>query len=324
LTLQLSLGYLKDIAFPTRDRFLPNASVGLDTGSELSFDIKVGNFLINIHDLPEIPRQQVELVTQRTPTDYSQFNNTAGVTVVWNVNNRLVSSLRYDHVNSFSLDSNADQLAGSTDQISGLVIYELSRALHVGLNANGSSVAYKAEFLNSSRNYQAGVFVDLKATDYLRIQATLGYQVGEFGDEGATGDTSNLGSFYGNISFTHDINAYVSQQLSFGHEAQLGTNSNYVELDYIRHQTQWQVLKGVRLATNCSFERAKESGGIFAQKINRYVGGVAIGFDVTRKLSCECQYNFTKRDAPDQQDVSGSQSLGYYENRVTIGLRYAF
>ena len=58
---------------------------------------------------------------------------------------------------------------------------------------------------------------------------------------------SDSNDFYANILLSHRINAAISQTLSAGHESQLGVNSNFVALNYVRHTATWNIINGVLL-----------------------------------------------------------------------------
>ena len=327
ITIQLGIGYLKDLGRPDRDTVLTSAGLGLANGSELSFDVKLGNFLVNFHDLPEIPQQQVDFITQRTSLGYSRFTNAAGLTILWNLNSRLAASVRYDHINTIGLSEDAKRLGSTDDRASLLLQYDLGDRAKIGVNTAGSSLTYNQRVLNDSNTYQFGGFVEYVLTDYIQVQATLGRQVGTYGSRGITSDASSLKSYYSNLSLLNNLNPYVRQSLSIGHEAQAGTASNFVEINYLRHQTQWEIVAGIRVSTFEFFEDAKESGGLFAQDIRRFGLGLSFGLDVTKKLNLQLEYSYTNRSGSGSRERDPrfveSESLDYYENRFTMEFRYA-
>ena len=66
-------------------------------GSELSLDLYAGDFWISLHDRVSITEDAYEDPTMVGNANYSQFQNTAGLTVTWDLN-KLVYRLGYDHV----------------------------------------------------------------------------------------------------------------------------------------------------------------------------------------------------------------------------------
>lgn len=323
LSIQFSLGYLWDMNREDQSRTLTNASLGLDSDAGISFDIKIGNFRINIHERPSIPRQQFDLITQRAPVQYAQFVNVAGVSVFWDMNSRVSASFRYDHFNSISLKSDVESLDQATEQFGASADFRANDSLTIGIQANGSIVKYDQEFLNDATNYSVGLSASLKASKAISIRGTMGYQVGRFGSSGETGDLSSTNDWYASVEIYHNINSYLSQSISIGRESQLGTASNSTEVTYLRHRLSLAIFQNAGLGTNLSIESAKESGGQFAQDIKLYQLGIFSYFSLSKRMTLSLQYRFLKRTS-DTATASPLGNLGYVENRLDMGLQYQF
>ena len=323
LTIELSLGYIWDLNRPDQSRALTNASVGLDSDAGISFDIKMGNFRINVHEKPSIPRQQFDLITQRNPIQYAQFTNLAGVSVFWDMNSRISASFQYDHFNSISLKSEVENLDQSADNFGASVSFRMSDSLSLGLQGNASIVKYSQPFLNDAKTYNVGATVLFKASRNISVRGAVGFQFGQFGSRGATGDSSGLNEWYANVDINHSINEYVTQVLSVGREAQLGTASNSTEVLYIRHRASLAILNRVSIGTTCSFESANESGGLFAQEFKFFQFGVFSYWSISKKIGLSLQYRFLKRDSSSAVGGADGQ-LDYIENRLDIGMQFIF
>jgi len=63
------------------------------------------------------------------------------------------------------------------------------------------------------------------------------------------------------VLVSHRINAVVRQSVSAGHESQLGVNSNYITLNYVRHTVSWNLIRNTLLSTEFFYEDADDSGG---------------------------------------------------------------
>ncbi len=320
LSIQLGLGYIWNLNRPELDRALTNASVGLDSDSGLSFDIKMGNFRINIFERPAIPRQQFDLITQRNPLQYSQFTNSAGISVFWDVNSRLAATMQYSHTNILALKSEAENLNQSSDMLGGSASYRFTDALSVGLQANASHVKYDRGFLNDSTNYSAGFTVTARTGRNMTVSLAGGYQGGQFGSGGAIGDGSGLGDWYLRVALAHNINRSLSQTISIGHESQLGTASNSTKIDYIRHQLNLNISRNFGIGGTLSYESAVESGGVFAQEFKLFQFGVFGYWSMSKKLGLTFSYRLVARESSGAQDaVEGV--LDYVENRIDLGLQ---
>src|ERR1043166_9061625 len=92
---------------------------------------------------------------------------------------------------------------------------------------------------------------------------------------------SGHSNVYANILIGHRINAMIRQTLAAGHETQLGVNSNYITLNYVRHTLTLNLIRGTILSTEFFFEDAEESGGIINEQFDRWGGAIALGYQLT-------------------------------------------
>ena len=323
LTINLGIGYLKDFANSDNDRVLPIASLSPNTNSGISLDLKVGKFLISVYDNPSVPQFQADAVTQRNQSQYRQFSNTAGITVLWNVNSRTNMSFRYDHSNAISLTSDKSTSDGSTDSFLASLSCTLSESLGIGVETGTEKKAYEGSLLNNGSTYHIGPFVDYKVSRYTRVQASAGYQIGDYGNNGNNEDASSLGGYYTNISIANELNSRLRHSLTFGHESQPGSISNYAINNYVRYQLNWDLVRGVNLGATASFEDIDESGGLFAEHFRNYSFGVYCGFMVTKHINISLLYAYAKRSALSESKSQGDP-LDYAENRISLHLGYSF
>jgi hypothetical protein len=328
LSLQAGIGYISYVNQSQPDRLLPIASAAINPDTGLSFNVKIGKFVINLHDRPEVPRFEVSAVTQRDQSQYNSFSNTAGVTILWDVNSRLTASLGYDHLNQIALSSSAQGSDQSTESFLSSLSYKLSDALGVGLEAGLSIIEYKEDLLNSGSDYHLGPVFQLRISDYLSLQGAFGYQGGSYDSSGQNGDTSELGSYYVNVGIHNNLNPWFSHALSIGHQAEQGVVSNFTESNYIHYQASWDIIRKVSLGFFASFTDAKESGGVLAEHIHYYEFGLSAGLQLTQKLFVSLVYQFTKRetttDGTQPTELTPDTNLAFNENRVSLRFGYTF
>src|SRR5207253_1607623 len=120
-----------------------------------------------------------------------------------------------------------------------------------------SNVVNYGRFENS-----AGVSV---LWDLNKAVATLGYDhylyISTNSDNtGSVFDSNDVRDYYANILISHRLNAYITQTLAAGHENQLGVNSNFITLNYVRHTVTWNIIRNTLLSTEVFFEDADDSG----------------------------------------------------------------
>ena len=323
LNLALGVGYIKYLNKNENDRVLTIASLSPNADTGISLDMKIGKFLVSVYDRPVVPQFQADAATQRNQTQYSQFSNTAGLSVLWNINSQTEFSFRYNHNNLFSLSSEKNTTDGATDSFLASLSKKLGESLGVGIQGGGDVTTYENELLNNGISYHVGLFANYRLSSYLQVEGGFGFQGGNYDSGGSNEDASSLGTYYANLSISNNLNTRLSHSISLGREAQRGAFSNFTVNNYIRYQAVWDVLHDVSLNTWASFEDIDESGGIFAQHFRYFTLGASCSLRVTSRISLSLTYAFTKRIASNDPEVQGS-FLDFSENRVSLRLSYAF
>jgi opacity protein-like surface antigen len=149
------------------------------------------------------------------------------------------------------------------------------------------------------------------------VRAAIGYQFINFDHNGGITDTNDVSDWYGNISISHRINSAISQTLTAGHENQLGVDSNFVALDYVRHTISWAIIRNVLLSTELFYEEGDDSGGILSEHIERYGGAITAGYQLTPHVTLGLRYQYIQK----QSDLP---LRDYKQNSVSADATYSF
>ncbi len=295
----------------------------ISPGSQLAFDIFVGDFRINIHDRPQLQQDPISEPALSNVVDYGRFENTAGISVLWDLNKAL-ATFSYDHYNYVSTTSDFDYLNRNAEELSGTIQLLLTSTLGVGPEGYFVHNNYEQNILNDSDTYSVGGFAEVQLTNFLKVRVAGGYQWMTF-DRATVNffgftlfqDQKDQEDWYGNILISHRINAVLKQTLSAGHEHQLGINSNAIKLNYIRHTVSWNILRNTLLSTEFFFEDANESGGFIDEHLHRYGGALTLGYQLTPHVTVGARYQYTQKDS----DVT---LRDYEQNRVSVDGTYSF
>ncbi|MEP6808713.1 MAG: outer membrane beta-barrel protein [Chthoniobacterales bacterium] len=330
LRLDIGLGY----AFYLDHSNYNTNAILLSPNSALSFDIFVSDFRINFHDRFSLEQDPIGEPGLSNVADYGRFQNTAGVSVLWDLN-KAVLTLGYDHYNFIATTSDFDYLDRNSDSLTGSVSVAATSTTGIGVEGSYILTRYDQNFLNGSDTYSAGVFVETQITNNVKLRVAGGYQdirsdsntvtFGPFPPgviPGGAGfvtfaDRANSDDYYVNLLLSHRINAALTHSISAGHESQLGVNSNYVRVNYVRHTASWNIINRTLLATELFYEDAEDSGGIVDEHLQRYGGGVSLGFQLTQHVTLGARYQYTRKDS----DVP---LRDYKQNRVSLDGTYSF
>ena len=309
-------------------------SILLSPGSQLSFDIFVADFRINFHDRFSLEQDPIGEPGLSNVADYGRFQNTAGVSVLWDLNKAVVT-FGYDHYTFIATNDDFEYLDRNAEILMATVSVAATSTTGVGLESSYVFNRYEEDLLNDSNTFSIGAFVETQLTSYLKLRLAGGYQTISFtGDDVVLGpfpdgflpdgenfivfeDTSDLDDFYINLLLSHRINAAITQRLSAGHESQLGVNSNYIKLNYVRHTATWNVINRTLLSTEFFYEDAEDSGGFIDEHLQRYGGALSLGYQLTRHVTLGARYQYTQKDS----DVAFRD---YKQNRVMIDGTYSF
>lgn len=316
----------------------------LSPGSALSFDLFVGDFRINFHDRFSLEQDPVGEPGLSGVADYGRFQNTAGISVLWDLN-KAVATFGYDHYTFIATNDDFDYLDRNADALMASLSVAVTSTTGVGVEGNYVFSRYDEDLLNDSNTYSAGVFVETQLTSYVKLRLAGGYQHISFdGDDVILGpfptgffdelgnipaggtvngnflafeDQGDLNDYYLNLLISHRINATFTHRLSAGHESQLGVNSNYIRLNYVRHTATWNIINKTLLSTELFFEDAEDSGGFIDEELQRFGGALTVGYQLTRHVTLGARYQYTQKDS----DVDFRD---YKQNRVSLDGTYSF
>jgi hypothetical protein len=295
-------------------------------GSQLAFDIFVSDFRINFHDRPLVQQDPIAELALSNVTNYGRFENTGGVSVLWDLN-KVLATVGYDHYNYISLVNEFDYLDRRAEEFSGSLQFMVASTTGIGVEGYAVLTDYDQNVLNDSTDYAVGGFIETQLTNNLKVRAAGGCQWIDFdsgfdrltigGTPNVFADHSSITDYYANILLTHRLNATIKQTLSAGHENQLGVNSNSIRLNYVRHTISWNLIRNTLLGTEFFYEDANESGGFIDENSQRFGGAITVGYQLTPHITLGARYQYTQKDS----DVV---LRDYEQNRVSVDGTYSF
>ena len=146
LRLNVGIGYDK---YLQHDEF---SALRLESGSELSFDIYVKDFWINLHDRFHYIQDPASQAAVTSSGRYGGLNNTVGLSVAWDLKD-LVLTVGYDHDNFVASSSDFAYLDRASELLLAQVGFRLAPRVTAGVEAKGSFTAYDQNVLNQNRGY---------------------------------------------------------------------------------------------------------------------------------------------------------------------------
>ena len=187
--------------------------------SQIAFDIFVGDFRINLHDKMQLQQDPVQEGALSNVADYGRFENTAGVSVLWDLN-KLLLQLGYDHYNFIATNSDFDYLNRNAEMVGGSAAFIVNPTITVGAEGNAVFTTYDNRnsgigILNDNKEYSVGGFIEAAITNNLKVRAAGGYQWINFDQNFVTfffgpfainfPDHKDSADYYANILISHRI-----------------------------------------------------------------------------------------------------------------------
>lgn len=291
----------------------------LQSGSQIGFDIFIHDFWINLHDRFSYSQDSAQEAAVANTGSYGQFNNTAGISATWNLND-VTLTLGYDHQNNYSTSSQFEQ----TDRTSELFVaragFQVHPRLTAGVEGTASITAYDQELLNDSLGYSGGLYAEWSPGPYFSVQPRVGYSIYSFDQTSSVTPAEDMDAWYAGLMVSHAITDYVTYSLSAGRELRLGIQSDAIESWYLRPSATWSIFKDVGITTALFYEHGTQGGGKLpgfpGETYDWYGGNLGFSYAPTKRLRVSLDYRLTLRS-------SDGESRGYTQNLVGLRATYA-
>lgn len=340
LIVRPTMGFIANYPLTQRNLLQLNVSVGyneyvrhsdlsqwyIQSGSELSFDVSVKDFLINFHDRFSYIQDSAQEAAVANTGSYGTLQNSAGVNTTWDLED-VVLSLGYDHQNVMSTAQEFNSQNHASEMVVSRAGLKLNPRLTTGLEGTAAFTSYEEKILNNNQNYSAGLYADWQPGPALHVQPRGGYTITHFDLTSLSGfqpfpqpvRTSDLSSWYADLTVSHQVTEAITYSFSAGHEIRLGIQSDAIEDSYFRPAITWSVVRNVSLTTSFFYEHGNQGegniSGNFSETYDWYGGVLSVGYPVMKKLKMSMNYRLTLRSS----DVPSRE---YAQNVVGLLLTY--
>lgn len=310
LTLGLGLGYTKYLNTTEYD------SLFISPDTDLSFDLYVGDFVINFHDRFDYSQEVSSDPTVSGTGSLNRFENTAGVQVTWDLN-KAVITFGYDHRNFIAVKSEFEYLTHSAELFTATAGFAVQPTVMAGVEVGGGLLDYQEEILQDNQHIAAGPYVSAQLSEYTSLRLGGGYVIYSLETYGNTNLISRNAGFYVNGSLSQRLGNLVAHTFSFGRSLQSGIASDLVDVWLVQDTANWNILRKTRVTTTVSYEHATSPTTTGGETLDRYGFGITLGRTLTEHLTGSLGYQFYLKDS----DRAGSD---YLQNRLVLNLVYTF
>ncbi len=284
-----------------------NYLINVLPGTTLAFDIKAGPVNITIYDRMSMrPALNNAFIGGSNNSSFGVFQNDFGVAANWQINSAWSLAVNYTNTISEALGSQNKQFSRTMNTIHASLTYSPTATWILGTEGGVSFLNYINPTLNDGTLFNWGAFVSVPLGKSTIIKLSGGLQ--EFSFSAPTvfapagpGDSSNLNSFYYNLSITNQLNARFSHTLTVGHESSINLASNFITADFVNYGVSMVAWKGGRFSISGYYENSKPSmiNTAFAgtgYKLTQFGVDLYYTHQLTSKLRAGTGYHFGRAD----------------------------
>jgi len=313
LSLGLGIGYVKYINATDYDRLF------ISPDTDLSFDVYVGDFAINLHDRFSYTADVTASPTLSGTGSLPRFENTVGIRTLWDLNKAFISA-SYDHRNYIATESLYDYLTHSAELLTAAVGFQLRPTVQAGLQAGAGLLDYDQPSSQDNQHVSIGPFVSARLSEYTSFRLSGGYVAYFLDHRGLTNAASNLNANYLDGSLSQRVGNLLTHTLSVGRALQPEFGSRFgsqlLDLWYVQYSAAWNLLLETGLGTTLSYEHGTRAGA-FSETLDRYGAGISFSRNMTKNVSAALRYQFYLKN-------SNRNDQDYLQNRLVLDVVYAF
>jgi hypothetical protein len=314
--LSLTLGTSYEFSLNnTRDQSVSPYSISPD--SRLSFDLFIGDFRITFFDAFSLANNAASQSAASGTIGFSQFSNDFGITVLWDLNDLILSATIDERSDVFT--GKTTQGVGATDlsqanrethSLTASATFLLSDTTSAGLQGTAALSSYSAG-AQEQTIFGLGPFAQFQLSPYTRFLAAGGAQLSKSTggpslratvnlrpeQSTAAGDQASTVGYYWSLGIYNRLNASITHSLSAGHERVFGIAADYQDIDYIRYEATWALFRHANVSGSLGYENVGQLAGPLQESFTRWTFGLASSYQLTDHLHAALRYTFYSQDA---------------------------
>jgi hypothetical protein len=314
LNLSLGVGYDKYLRTTDYD------GLYITPDSDLSFDLYVEDFVINLHNRFSYSQDVTGDPTITGTGRLGRFENTSGIQATWDLN-KAVLTAGYDHEIYNPTEPQYTQYRRSSELGTVSAAFQIRPTIFAGLQVGGGMTAYDDPTQPDYNHFHTGPFFSVQLSEYTSVRLAGGY-VSYFIDAGPTTNTATqINAYYFDLTLRQRLSNALAHSLSAGRQLQAGNYSTATDQFYLRYSADWRLFRKIRLGTSLSYQNISEEefsqAGAVGEKFGYYGLGLTLSRPITRHLTGTLGYHYYLRDS----DVNLND---YTRNQLALNLVYAF
>jgi hypothetical protein len=301
---------------------LNSPTVLISPSTEFLFNLFIGDIMMTLYERPSITNNPLSNPTVSNVDNYTVFNNTAGLDLVWDLND-IMLGVGYANFIQYALNNDYSNQNRISNQVYGNASFLVLPYLRLGLEGSISSNAYTSgassggAALNDGWNYTLGLTASGNISRYIDWAMGVGWQIADFNESNNPLNTGNYSDPYYYLTVNHSVNEYFSHSLTSGLEAVPSSQSNYLQLWYIRYAFNWMLIRDWSLGGSAFYENGVESPGPNSEDFNRVGVNIGLSYQLTEHWMASIYFGWVTKGSTVFSD-------GYNQQVGGLNLNYTF
>jgi len=294
----------------------------LSPGTQLAFNIFVGDVEISIYTRPSIMTNPAYDPNVNTSSNYNTANNVAGVNVAWDLND-IFFNVGVANSLTYTLTGDNSNQNSTGNQVYANASFLVQPYLRLGLQGSVSAIYYfagsslGANSLNDGISYMLGPFASGNLTRYTLWSGGVGWQISDFDENNNPLNTGNASAPYFYFSISNELNRYFTHGFSANFMTLPSYQSNFVQSFSLNYNFSWILIRDWSLGGSLFFNNGSQSPGPNSQDYNQAGFNLSLGYQLTKNWFANVYYSFIGRGSTVPINDYQQQILG-------VNLNYAF
>ncbi len=345
-------------------------SLYLAPSSYVDYRLKVGDVVITFFDQLSSSGdtlQRIDLRNQGTTAgvNFNRLDNRIGVSAAYEISRETSLVAGYSFGFDRGLNDEYKSFDSNTHSLTAAVYHRFHPRLTVGLSTayNINEFQQGIYSLNNSAGWSVGPVIAYRPSDSINLSAAVRYSSITYEGLGNLKVASNPGSVTFDLNAAHQINRYLTQQLTAARAYNSSVSSAQMEILSVGYSLRWQALRHTTLTGRIDWQNYQQNANVLGNQfptaesfISEYLGqpgpngspltaadlgnyyslfayqdrgdavfaGLNGSYQINSKLTASLAYNYSIRESRVRAGQRPTGFNNYQGNTVTLNLSYRF
>ena len=294
----------------------------ISPGSALTWTFLLDDWSLTFFDQLGYSRNVISVAAVSNVSGIPILNNTLGLRAQWQSGQWQLQT-GYSYNNYLSTAAEFNYLDNASQYFFARGAWLFAGDAQLGLEASTSITDYSHQTQSDSTSYSAGPYLEWNVIHSLHVSLHGGPTIYVFAANASGQASSSLNSYYVNLDLTHQLTAFISEELSVDRSVSLGygVGTAFTELLNTSYTVRWAAKPWLNFTLGLNYQVGQQPGtiGLFntTENFDRFGISSGVSYQITHKLSSSLNYSHWTRGS----NIPGNS---YGDDNVSLQFQYAF